>query len=217
MVRPLSSSRSIRLERLELARLGEPLRNLRRRVARAELPALGEHADELLERLAHPCEVRREPCEVERPAVPGGQAHLAVERQQPLPHALQRGLQQRRLGRDLRLAVPRHLEQPRVLRRRGGLAGERSEPARLRLGVGVNPLVCAQQHAVHAVPKNDRCGHVAGGRRQGGEGGRRVRRVLQGRVRHAVVRRAHAPLGVGAPAHALARADRQRLGQLERN
>ena len=79
--------------------------------------------------------------DVERPAVPGGQAQLAVERHQALPHALQRGLQQRRLLRHLRLAAPRHLEQPRVLQRRGGLAGQRGEQARLGLGVRVDLLV----------------------------------------------------------------------------
>ena len=47
--------------RLELARLGDPLRDLRRRVTRAEPAALGDHTDELIEGLPHPREVRREP------------------------------------------------------------------------------------------------------------------------------------------------------------
>ena len=178
MIRPSGSSRS--------TRRGWNLRAwaIRSAICAAGSPgpilaALGDHADELLEGPPHPREVRREPHDVERPAVPGGQAQLAVEGHQALPHALQRGLQQRRLLRDLRLAAPRHLEQPRVLQRRGGLAGERGEQARLGLGVRVDALVRAHQHAVHPVAQNDRRGHVGAGRRQRGDGGRGVRRVPQ--------------------------------------
>ena len=182
--------------------------------SRAILAALRDRADELLEGPPHPRGVRREPHDVGHAAVPRGEAQLAVEGHQALPHALQRGLQQRRLLRHLRLAAPRHLEQPRVLQRRGGLAGQGGEQARLGLGVRVDPLVRAHQHAIHPVAQNDRRGHVGAGRHERGEGGFVVLRIPQeGRVRHAVVRPAHAPLGEGPPAHALTRADRQRLGR----
>ena len=116
------------------------------------------------------------PHDVERAAVPRGQAQLAVEGQQALPHALQRGLEQRRLVRDLGLAPPRRVEQLRVLQRDGRLAGERGHQPDVRVRVRVRLRVAGHEHAVDAVAENDGRGDEGARRRALDHRGRVVRR-----------------------------------------